>query len=264
MKNSKLFLFFPVAVLVLALSVMTSCVTQKQVRYLQKVQKQDTTNIFSNTIGEDYKIKPKDNLYIKVFSLDEKTYSFFNKQGTNSYNDYASDASIYLNSYTVNNDGKIEFPIIGLVYVKDLTLEQIKDVFQKLIDEYLKETVVIVKLVNYKITLVGEVRNPGQYKIYQENVNLFEAFSLAGDLTSFADKSHVVLVRQTKSGSHVYYLNLNSITILNSEFYYLRPNDIIYIAPLGVKRWGFETFPWALIFSAISTALLLISYFKTF
>jgi polysaccharide export outer membrane protein len=262
MKKCHRYSFLQLSLFIVIIALFASCVTQKQVKYLQKQQAQDTTNFFSNKQNADYKLQPKDNLYIKVFSLDEKTYAFFNKQGGSSYNDFVSDASIYLNSYTVNSEGNIDFPIIGKVYVKDLTLDQIKDVFQKLIDEYLKETMVVVKLVNFKITVVGEVMRPGQSTVYQENVNIFEAISLAGDMTSFADRSHVALIRQTKDGSRVYYLDLNSINILNSEFYYLKPNDILYIAPLGVKRWGFDTFPWALVFSAISTALLLINYFK--
>jgi len=244
--------------------VFSSCVPQKKIKYLQKKQKEDTVSYYANKRNVDYKIQPKDNLYIRVFSLDEKSFLFFNKQsGTSSYNDYANDASIYLNSYSVNTDGNIDFPLLGKIYVKDLNVEQVKNLMQQLINEYLSETTVVVKMVNFKLTFVGEVSRPGEYTIYKDDINIFEALSIAGDMTDFANRNKVALIRQTKGGSKVFYLDLTSDKILNSDFYYLQPNDIIYIMPLGYKRWGLgSTFPWALIFASISTALLLINYFK--
>ena len=93
---------------------LSSCVPQKKIKYLQKVQAKDTTSFKANKRNGDYKIQVKDNLYVRVYALDEKAFLFFNKQsGSNSYNDYANDASIYLNSYSVNDEGNIDFPIIG-------------------------------------------------------------------------------------------------------------------------------------------------------
>jgi len=250
-------------ILILFTLVLSSCVSQKKIKYLQKTQVEDTTSLYLNKRTVDYKIQPKDNIYIRIFSLDEKTFMFFNKQSTGGgYNDYANDASIYLNSYSVTTEGYIDFPIVGQVYVKDLTVEQVKNVLQQLINEYLNETTVVVKMVNFNITIVGEVARPGQYKIYQDEVTIFEAFSMAGDLTDFANRNKIALIRGTKGGSKVYYLDLTSDKILISEFYYLMPGDIIYISPLKIKQWGFSAFPYAVVFTAISTALLLINYFK--
>lgn len=257
--NSRFLLFY------ISLAVFfASCVPQKKIRYFQNLQEQDTTSVFSNKQAADYKIQVKDNLYIRVYSLDEKAFLFFNKQsGTNSYNDYANDASIYLNSYDVNADGNINFPIIGQVHVKDLTVGQVKTMLEEKIAEYLKETIVVVKMVNFRVTLVGEVMRPGEFTIYKDNLNIFEAISLAGDMTEFANRQRVALIRQVKGGSQVYYIDMTSAKILSSPFYYIQPNDIIYVAPLGYKRWGLgSTFPWALAISSISMALLLISYFK--
>ncbi len=263
MKKLRNFSPLPFLLFIVVIALLSSCVTQKQVKYLQQLQKDDTAHSYTTKPGVDYKIQPKDNLYIKIFSLDEKTYSFFNKAGSANYSDFVNDASIYLNSYSVSNDGNIEFPIIGKIYIKDLTVEQAKDMVQKLVDEYLKETMVVLKLVNFNLTVLGEVRRPGQYKIYQEKINIFEAISLSGDMTDFAERGKVALIRQTKDGARVNYLDLKSSKILNSEFYYLKPNDIIYVSPLGMKRWGFESFPWAVVFAGISTAILLINYIKT-
>jgi len=256
-------LFKTIFLFVLFTIVLSSCVSQKKIKYLQKKQAGDTTSFYSNKRSVDYKIQPKDNIYIRIFSLDEKTFMFFNKQSSGGgYNDYANDASIYLNSYSVTNEGYIDFPIVGKVYVKDLTVEQVKNVLQQLINEYLNETTVVVKMVNFNITIVGEVARPGQYKIYQDEITIFEAFSMAGDLTDFANRNKVALIRSTKGGSKVYYLDLTSDKILTSEFYYLMPDDVIYVSPLKIKQWGFSAFPYAVVFTAISTALLLINYFK--
>lgn len=246
----------------LILLIFASCVPQKKIKYLQTLQEHDTTNAYINKRPLDYKIQPNDNLYIRIFSLDEKTYLFFNMVTSSNYQQYTNDASIYLNSYTVDRDGCIDFPIVGKVLVKDLTVEQVKDVLQTNVDEYLTETMVVVKMVNFKITILGEVRGPGVLTIYQDEINIFEAIAMAGDLTDYANRKKVALVRQTTDGSKVVYLDLNKADIMSSEYFYMMPNDIIYASPLGIKQWGFAAFPYALVFSAISTALLLINYFK--
>jgi polysaccharide export outer membrane protein len=242
----------------------SSCVPQKKIKYLQQAQVKDTASFNASKRDANYRVQVKDNLYVRVFALDEKAFLFFNKQtGTSSYNDYANDASIYLNSYSVNSEGEIDFPIVGKVFVKDLTVEQIKSLLQQLIGEYLKETTVVVKLVNFRVTLVGEVMRPGEFTIYKDDLNVFEAISLAGDMTEFANRNRVAIIRQVHGGSEVHYLDLTSDQILSSPYYYLQPNDIIYISPLGYKRWGLgSTFPWAIILASVTTTLLLINYIQ--
>jgi polysaccharide export outer membrane protein len=251
--------------LLLFAAIFTSCVPQKKIKYLQREQESDTTTFNPVKLDVNYLIQTRDNLYIKVYSLDPNASMFFNKQGTGggNYNDYANDASIYLNSYSVDDEGNIEFPIIGKISVKGKTVKEIQTYLQGVVSEYLKEVAVVVKLVNFKVTLVGEVMRPGEFTFYQNQVNIFEAIAMAGDMGEFANRSNIALIRKTKDGSMVHYLDLNKINILHSEFYYLQPNDILYIAPLGYKRWGLgSVFPWALVLASISTTLLLINYFK--
>jgi polysaccharide export outer membrane protein len=243
----------------------SSCVPQKKIKYLQRKQASDTVVWQSAKNEKNYLIQTRDNLYIRVYSLDPNASMYFNKQAASggSYNDYANDASIYLNSYAVDDDGNIEFPIIGKVQVKGKTVKEVNEAIQRLVSEYMKEVAVVVKLVNFKVTILGEVGRPGEFTFYQNQVNIFEALSMAGDMTEFANRAEVALVRKTKTGSEVHYLNLNEQEILTSPYYYLQPNDIIYISPLGYKRWGLgSTFPWAIILASVSTTLLLINYFK--
>jgi len=264
MKKINNFSLHPLLFISVILILLSSCVSQKQVKYLQRQQNEDTTRSYRNHRTSDYKIQPHDNLYIRIFGLDEKSYLFFNKQSslTNNVTAEYSDIGLYLNSYMVSDSGYIDFPLIGKIFVKDLKLEQAKNMIQSMVNEYLKDVTVTLKMANFNITILGEVRRPGNFKIYQDKINIFEAVSLAGDLTDFANRHKVALVRQTKEGSSVTYFDLNSIEILLSENYYLEPNDILYFAPLGMKRWGTETFPWTIVFGAITTALLLISYLK--
>jgi polysaccharide export outer membrane protein len=264
MKKTTGFSFYHLFVISISLILLGSCVSQKQVKYFQQVQTQNAPSAFQNTRTSDYKIQAHDNLYIKVYGLDEKSFLFFNKQsGINpNYSTEQTEIGLYLDSYVVNDSGYIDFPLAGKIFVKDLKVEEAKARIQTVVNEYLKNVLVTVKMVNFQLNILGEVRKPGNYTINQDKINIFEAISLAGDLNEFANRHKVALVRQTKEGSKVVYLNLNSIEILSSPYYYLEPNDILYFAPLGVKRFGTETFPWALVFSAITTTLLLISYLK--
>jgi polysaccharide biosynthesis/export protein len=252
----------PLILISLVIMFLASCVPQKKIKYMQKLQEEDTTSVYLNKRTEDYKIQPKDNLYIKIVGMDEKGATFFSKQGTATYNDNTTDASIYLNSYSVSPEGDVDFPILGKVIVKDLTLSEVKTLLQKLVDEYMKETIIIVKMVNFNVTILGEVYRPGEYKIYQDRVNLFEAVSMAGDMTDYANRNQIALIRQTKEGSKVHYLDMTRDNILTSKYFYLMPNDIIYISPLPIKRWGFSQFPYALVLTGITavTSMLLLIY----
>ncbi len=242
---------------------LVSCVPQKKILYMQVKNAADTMSMFKNQRKINYRIQSGDNLYIRVVSMDEKTNLFLNSMGGGQYaQNITSDASVYLNSYMVSTKGSVQFPLTGDIYVKNMTLAQVRKTIQKRLSKYLKKSIVIVKLVNFNITLLGEVRRPGQYKIYQNNINLFEAVSMAGDLSDFAKRSDVTIIRQSKNGSRVFHVDMTKKDLLSSPYFYLKPNDIVYVPPLKGKQFSFATFPYAVVLSALSTALLLINFFK--
>ncbi|MBN2639391.1 MAG: polysaccharide biosynthesis/export family protein [Bacteroidales bacterium] len=242
---------------------MASCVPQKKILYMQVKSAADSLTTFKNQRELNYRVQPGDNLYIRVVSMDDKTNMLLNSMGGGQYaNNVSSDASVYLNSYMVNDKGYIQYPLTGEVFVKNMTISEIKKEFQSKLSLYLKQSVVIVKLVNYNITLLGEVRRPGQYKIYQNNINIFEAVSMAGDLTDFANRGKVAIIRQSKEGSKVIYVDMTKRDVLSSPYYYLKPNDIIYVPPVKGKQFAFSNFPYAVVFSALSSLILLLNYFK--
>lgn len=257
------------AISIVAVSVFTSCVSQKKILYLQSEEMLNDSVFMSieypNERTFSYKVQPGDNLYIRISSLDEKFAAYFNfmNQGSNLYSNttYSSgNAGVYLNGYTVEADGNIELPFAGKVPVKDLTVNEIQHKIQGIIGEYLKETVVYVKLGVFNLTILGEVARPGQYQIYQSDINIFQALALAGNATDYANKSSVKIVHQTTNGSQIVKVNLNDAELLSSPDYYLKPNDIIYVEPLKMKQYGFTSVPYGTIISAISLLVTCLTF----
>jgi polysaccharide export outer membrane protein len=228
---------------------------------MQVKNESDTLTSFNNERKIDYRVQPGDNLYIRVVTLDEKTTLLLNPLSSGNSN-IASDASVYLNSYNVNEGGYLDFPMTGEILIKNMNIEEVKNILQEKLQVYMKEFVVIVKLVNYNITLLGEVNRPGQYKVYQDNINLFEAVSMAGDLSDFANRNTVAIIRQNKTGSEVVYVDMTKRDILLSDYYYLKPNDIVYVQPVKGKQFTFANFPYGVVFGAITSTILILNYVK--
>ena len=243
---------------------LSSCVPMKKILYLQVKGKADTLSTFVNERKIDYRIQPGDNLYIRVITLDDKTTLMLNPlTGPNPGGNMTSDASVYLTSYTVNEAGYLDFPLIGEIFVRNMNVDEIRDAIAEQLKVYLKELVVVVKLVNYNLTVLGEVNHQGQYKVYQTDINLFEAVALASGMTDFVNRNKVAVIRLNKTGSSVHYVDMTRKDILSSEYYYLKPNDIVYVPPVKGKQFGFASFPYVVILSTITTTILLLNYFKT-
>ena len=167
---------------------------------------------------------------------------------------------LYPLRYNIDEEGYIELPIIGKIQVKDNTVAEIQEKVQLSMNEYLKETVVYVKLGLFNLTILGEVARPGQYQVYQSDINIFQAMALAGNATDFANKSKIKIIHQTPKGSQIVRVNINDADVLSSPHYYLKPNDIIYVEPLKSKQYGFTTVPYGTIFSALSLIITCITF----
>jgi len=241
----------------------SSCISQKEIKYLQpKADSLTNQTMFERAPIKNYRFNYGDNIYINIRSLDEKSSELFNPASSTRTATSYNDASIYLNSYTVDTYGDISFPLIGKIHLLGLTQQEAIDKIQAAVDVYLKETTVIVKLVNFNITFVGEVKNPGEYKVYQDKINLFEAISLAGDISDYGNKKNIKLLRTTKTGHEMITLDLTSENILESPYFYLKPNDVVYIEPLPGKQFGFASFPYSLLFSTISSVILILTFLR--
>jgi len=222
----------------------------------------DTLTEFVNERKVNYKVQNGDNLYIKIVSMDETTNDILNPMGSGGGGSSSSGGGNYLNSYTVSEEGYLEFPLVGKLYVKDHTIEEITNILTDHLNDYIKEFVVIVKLVNFNITILGEVRSPGQYNIYQTDINMFEAIAMAGDLTDYSIRDDITVIRKTKNGSKVRQVDMSSRSFLSSDYLYLQPDDIIYVKPIKMKQFAFTTFPYGMVMGTISFIIAMVALFN--
>lgn len=258
MRRSFSFLVF----LFLALNFI-SCRSTKNMKFLQDLQDNAQQGIPAQ--APDYLIKTDDNLYIDVQSMNMDVNQLFspsksinNSGGTQS--DYGQVSSQYLNGYQVNQKGMILLPVIGEVNVAGMTEETAKDSIQKRVFEYFKDATVKVKIMTYKVTVLGEVRNPGVYYNYNKNMTILDALGLANGTTEYASIKKVLVLRTTPTGSKSYRLDMTGKNILASEAYYLLPNDVIYIDPDKYKNNIINNTKFSLALTAISTTILILSY----
>ncbi len=236
----------------------SSCVPNKRLVYLQNIT--DSTRSLKFEQNLEYTIKPGDNLYIQILSAEKESSDFLNLISGANMN---YDVSVYLNSYAVSYSGFIELPVIGKIMVKDKTTNQIKNEIHKLIiEKYLTQVTIVVRQVNLTLTILGEVNKPSEYKLYQDRINIFEAIAIAGDLTYYAQRDNILIMRKTDKGLTTKRISLLDDNIINSEYYYLKPGDIIYVQPLKGKNFLFVQFPYTLIFSIITTTLLILNFFN--
>ncbi len=242
--------------LLLAFSIfLGSCISQRNVTLLQD-KSVELTSSYENKKMTTYHIQTGDHLYIRIYSVDPKTSKFFQTDLPSLMNP----TYLYLNSYVVDEQGYISFSFIDKMYVKGLTVEEVKNQLQKSVNDYFKEATVVLRLVDYQVAVLGEVNAPGNFTIDKDQINIFQAISMAGGFKDFANLKKVKLVRQTLKGSDVFILDITKRDILQSDYFYLMPNDILYIQPLKSKSFAFEKFPYAILLSIASLTLSVMIY----
>jgi polysaccharide export outer membrane protein len=245
-------------VILIVLLGLFSCTPQKNYIYLQdKGNNSGTSTVKANTF--EYKIKPKDVLYIKTVPIDEPSITSLNSSVQS--NAMSSDLSAYLNSFDVSDSGFVNLPLIGSILVNDLTIAGCQKIIQEKVNLYLKNTLVVVKLLNFNVTVLGEVNKPGTYRVYNNQVTILEALGLAGDLTINGNRKQIMLVRQNNNGN-IINIDLTDKKLLYSDYFYLQPNDVLYIKPTRSKIYGTNPFPFATALSAVTTFFLVLNYLK--
>lgn len=197
-----------------------------------------------------YKIRPNDNLYVQVIGDDPNVTEFLNLAAVD--RNYSTESAIELVSYLVSEKGTIEVPYIGEVKVAGLTLGQIRERLQSQIDKHLTNTSVIVKMVNRSITVLGEVKAPGQFRMLRNKVTIFEALGYAGDITDHGNRKKVKIIREESGKRTVVSLDLTDKELISSPYYTLLPNDLVYVEYTH-KVWGSKSLPFTTIFTVFST-----------
>lgn len=232
-------LHFSLIAIVLAV-LMTGCKSHKQVPYFQNI---DEVSLAASRGLYDAHIMPKDILTITVNSDDPtgETERPFNLMVRNTLNGNGNIGTTNgsLKTYLVENDGTINFPVIGRIKVQGKTKRECENYIEGLIRNHFNEDkhlIVTVNMSNYRVTVTGEVARPCVVSVTSEKMNIMEALAQAGDLTIYGERKNVMLIREDELGEkHVYKIDLTNAELINSPLYYLQQNDIIYVTPNSTK-----------------------------
>lgn len=212
---------------------LSSCGSVKDIAYLQG---EDLLNKATVIDTVTLKIQKDDLLDINVSSPDQELLRPFLRYGSE-YNSTGSIGGGSSSGYLVEIDGTINFPLLGKIKVAGLTRRQLIDLIQKRLENegFIKNPVVTVRFLNFRISILGEVSRPGTYAISSERITLFEALSLAGDLTIHGRRNRVAVIREADGVRTILYHDLRSRDIFQSPDYYLKQNDMVYVEPNRVK-----------------------------
>ena len=234
MSKSVLYLLF-VSVL------FTSCIPTQDLIYLQNKNNSDAANTISAVESKPYRLQTNDIISITIKAIDPKLVAMFSPTNEGSVVG-KSESGLYFDGFTVDDHGSIRIPILGELNVIGYTLEEIRVRIEKqLLAEYFNKEAnifVTVKLGGLRFTINGEIASPGTKTLFQEQVTIMEAIANAGDITITGDRKAVTVMRKTPSGVIMQDIDLTDINAMKSPFYYLQPNDYIYIKPLKQKTWG--------------------------
>ena len=220
----------------------TSCITTKDLIYLQKKNGDEVVSPISTVASKPYRLQINDVLSITIKADDPKLVTIFSP--TNQGEAGKSESGLYFDGFTVDDHGNIRIPVLGEINVIGFTVEEIRTKMEKqlLADYFNKEAniFVTVKLAGFKYTTSGEIGSIGTKTVFQDHLNIMEAIANSGDIKITGNRKAVTIIRQLPSGIEMHDIDLTDINVMQSPYYYLQPNDFIYVKPLKKNAW--ETF----------------------
>lgn len=250
--------------LVLLISV-SSCRSYKDLTYFRDVEGRETI-ADANRPAPVHKIQEKDNLYVSIISTNAEMNKIYNPSSAGApesvINRYEGVAGQFINGYEVDQVGNITLPVIGKIRVLGQTFKESEQTIAKTAKTFLKEVTVKVRLLNYRVTINGEVKDPGVYYNYNYDLTLLDAISMANGVTDFAQLSNILIIRPETNGKEVFEINLNSKSAILSDGYYLQPNDVVIVQPSKGKNQQLNIPQYSLILTSVSVVLLLLNYLK--
>jgi polysaccharide export outer membrane protein len=255
--------------LLLLLLIFSSCRSNKDLTIFRDITTQQTLKGYPD-LPPEHHINEFDNLYVSIVSSNKEMNEIYNPafsetsgRATNSSLIYTQVPGQYIYGYQIDANGDISLPLIGKVNVRGLTLRQSEAAIHAKAKEYLKELSVKVRLLNYKVTVMGEVVKPGVYYNYNYNFTVMDAISEANGITNHADLENVLVIRPTAQGSLTFNLNLSTKEALVSKAYYLQPNDIVIIKPARYKNVQLRAPVYTLVLSTSAAILLLLNFLNS-
>jgi polysaccharide export outer membrane protein len=246
------------------LTTLFSCRNSKDLIYLN-----DTgNNEIIKGLHSEYTLKTGDILYISIKSINPEINTLYNPEanmeavGGGGYGSmkYSTPSGAYLYGFELDNEGNLKLPMLGKINLLGVPISQVEYLIQKKADEFLNDAIVKVKLLNFKVTVTGEVRNPNTYYNYNNSITVVEAIALAGGHTDFASIKKVMVVRSFPDGNKSYLLDLSSKKIYLSEAFYLQPNDYVIVRPDKYKNFQLNSQAYSLIFSSMSILLAVLGF----
>ena len=224
---------YPIYIL-LFLFTFSSCITNRDLEYIRSSK--EIKNAKANK--QDYKLQMGDLISIQINTTTEQQHDFFNKE--NLANSQLMMQNPYLYGYIIKKDGNLDLPSFGKVRAEGFTLEELESVIRKIAESYFESPIVKLNIINFKISILGEVNNPGTFKIIDPEVNILYALSLSGDMTQFGNRRKVKVIRNENELNRVFYVDLTKKGVLNNADFMLQPHDIIYVSPLRKKFYAFN------------------------
>jgi len=215
-----------ITVLLLITLALTSCASRKKIVYFQNISSLSDNNY-------EPKVKPDDELLIvvNVTSPNEALAAPFNQSTLNLTPGMGQGQAGEGRVYLVDRDGFIQLPLVGAVKVGGLTRQETIEILKKEVKKYINEPIITLRITNFKVTVIGEVKAPGTYNFTSERLTLPEALGLAGDLTIYGKRDNVLIIRETGGKKTYNYVDLTKVDFMQSEFYYLTQNDLVYVEP---------------------------------
>lgn len=243
----RLILFF------LLLFIISSCVSRKEMVYFQDIEQLRKSE--NRRSGNNLEIQPDDVLTIRVSAPEQEAALPFNLTKSIASQERIM-GEVELETYLVSNEGTIEFPVIGNMEVKGLTNIELSKKIQSEIREYVKDPIVNVRILNFQISVLGEVNNPGTFSIEDDHITLSKALSMAGDLTIFGKRDNILVMGEDGDHKTYAYLDLTDANVVNSPHYNLRQNDVIYVEPRGTKSQSASSIGLASTYLSIVSVLV--------
>lgn len=223
---------------------MSSCIPHKDIVYMQNKGTAVDSSQSLNEVQKPYRIQINDILNIRIRVLDQENEEIFNPVSEGNLN-ASSRERAYFDGFTVDLHGQIRIPNFGKLSVLGHTVEEIERMIEEeLLKSSFKETAnifVTVKLAGLRYTATGEIGSPGTQIVFQDRLNIYEAIANAGEISLTGDATDVQIIRQYPQGQEIHHLDLTDVAVMQSPYYYIQPNDMIYVKPLKQKTWGTGT-----------------------
>ena len=230
----------------------SSCITNKDLEYFRTSK--DISKVKLNT--NEYLLQVGDLISVQISTVTDQQHDFFNKEQTS--NSQLMIQNPYLYGYLVKDGGFLDLPSLGKIKAEGFTLRELENIVKQIAISYFEQPIVKLNIINFEISVLGAVNSPGNYKVVNTDANVLYALSLASDMTEYANRKKVKIIRNDKEVNRIFYVDLTDVKTLNNPNFMLQPHDVIYVAPLNKRFYTFSNLPNLISMSISAITLFLL------